>query len=90
MKKNLSEEQIDDLVVAQAEDPTAWNSPIQVEMDTSISLQLSPELAARAAFLSRLHHQSNVEEWLKAIVLERIRFEEGAFAALKNSLAAAQ
>jgi len=85
--KHLSEEQIDEIVIAQAENDTAWEEPILVHRDISPAMSLPPELAARAAFFARLHKVPSVEEWLRSIVQERIDFEEAAFAGLKQALA---
>jgi hypothetical protein len=86
-QKRLSEEQIDEIVTAQAEDNAAWEEPILVHRDTPVTMSLPPELATRATFLAQLHKVSSVEEWLKNVIQERIDFEEAAFAGLKQSLA---
>jgi hypothetical protein len=86
--KHLSEEQIDDLVIAQAEDDTAWEEPILVSRNIPTAVSLPPELATRAAFFAQLHKVTSVEEWVRSIVQERIDFEEAAFAGLKQSLTA--
>jgi len=84
--KRLSEEQIDEIVIAQAEDDTAWEEPILVCRDIPTAVSLPPELATRAAFFARLHKVPSVEEWLRGIVKDRIDFEEAAFAGLKQAL----
>lgn len=86
--KPLSEEQIDEIVIAQAEDDTAWEEPILVQMTIPTTMSLPPELATRAAFFAQLHKVSSVEDWLRSIIEERIDFEEAAFAGLKQALAA--
>ena len=85
--KHLSEEQIDEIVIAQAEDDTAWEESILVHRDIPTAMPLPPELATRAAFFAQLHKVPSVEEWLRSIIQERIDFEEAAFAGLKQSLA---
>jgi len=85
-KKSLSEDQIDELVIAQAEEDSAWEEPIFVKVDIQSTIELSQELAARAAFFARLHKKSSVEEWITGIIRERIDFEESAFAELKHAL----
>ena len=80
-----SETEIDDIVEAQADDPSAWEGPIHMRMKSS-TMRLSAELAARAAFFARLHHASSVDDWLKRIIKERIDFEEAAFSGLKRDL----
>ena len=86
--KHLPEEQIDEIVIAQAEDDTAWEDPVWVYRDAPTAMSLPPELATRAAFFARLHKVTSVEEWLRGIIEERIDFEEAAFARLKQALAA--
>jgi len=89
-KKNatgiLSDEEIDRIVVAQADDESAWGKPIKVRPPKSSTMRLPSELAARAAFFARLHRESNMENWLKRIIRERIDFEEAAFSGLKRDL----
>lgn len=83
----LSEAEIDALVIAQAEDDTAWEAPIHVQRAQSTSIALPADLAARAAFLARVHRQSSMEVWLRRIITERIELEEAAFVGAKRELA---
>jgi len=87
-KKKLSEHAIDQAVVAQADDDAAWEKPIRVRRTKSASLSIPPDLAARAAFLARLHRTRNVEEWLTHVIQERVELEEAAFVGAKQDLAA--
>jgi hypothetical protein len=82
----LSEEEIDKIVIVQADDDSAWEKPIHVRKKKQTSLSLPSELAARAAFFARLHRESNVESWLRRIIQERIDMEEAAFTGLKRDL----
>ena len=81
-----AEEEIDKIVVAQADDDSAWEEPIQVEMAKAASLSISAKLAARAAFLAKLHREKSLEEWLTRIIRERVELEEIAFAEVKREL----
>ena len=85
--KTLSANEIDKIVVAQADDDTAWEKPVRVRRARPASLSLPSELALRAAFVARLHRETNVNDWLKRIIQERIDLEEAAFAGLKRELA---
>ena len=87
-KKALSEEEVDALVVAQADDDDAWGEPIQVSGKEAASLSLPAGLAARAAFLAKLHKEQSTKEWLRRIIAERIELEESAFMNFKKELAA--
>lgn len=87
-KKMLSEEDIDECVVAQANDDSAWGKPVRVRKPKASSLSLPADLAARAAFLARLHRKASAEEWLRHIIQERVELEEAAFVGAKHDLAA--
>ena len=87
-KKNLSEQEIDQIVVAQANDDSAWEKPIRVRRTKPASLSIPADLAARAAFLAQLHRTKSVEEWLTRIIQERVELEEAAFVGAKQDLAA--
>ncbi len=87
-RKMLSEVEIDDLVVAEAEDDSAWEAPTKVSRKQKTSLSLPVELATRAAFLARLHQAPTAEDWIRKVIEERIQFEEAAFLGLKRDLAA--
>jgi competence protein ComGF len=50
-------------------------------------LSIPAELAARAAFLARLHRQRSIDEWLTHIIQERVELEEAAFVGAKRELA---
>jgi len=59
-KKNgrrLSEEEIDKIVESQADDDSAWEEPIEVRRAKPAPLTIPAELAARAAFLAKLHKE---------------------------------
>ena len=87
-KKNLSEQEIDRMVVAQADDESAWEKPIGVRRPKpTSSLSIPADLAARAAFLAQAHRTQTVDDWLTRIIQERIELEEAAFAGAKQDLA---
>jgi hypothetical protein len=85
--KKLSEDEIDEIVTAEADDDSAWGKPIRVRRAKGANVPLPSELAARAAFFARLHHEIGLEEWVQRIVHERVDLEEAAFAQLKKELA---
>jgi hypothetical protein len=85
-KKKMTENEIDELVEKQAEDSSAWEKPVRTRKTKTASLSIPPELAARAAFLAKLHRKTNVEEWLTRVIQERIELEEAAFVGAKQEL----
>jgi hypothetical protein len=84
--KTLSETEIDAFVIADADDDQAWEEPVQVQKSVGPSLQISPTLAERAAFLAKLHRERSLEAWLMRIIEERVELEEGAFLQAKREL----
>ena len=85
-RKQLTEEEIDRIVESQADDDLAWEKPIQARKARSASLSLSAELAARAAFLAKLHRDKSVEDWLTKVIKERVELEEVAFNEAKREM----
>ncbi len=83
----LREEAIDALVVSQSEDESAWEAPLAVVRSKPASLSIPGDLAARAAFLARLHREAGVDKWVERIVRERVELEESAFNQAKKKLA---
>ena len=83
----LSEQQIDTIVVAQADDDSAWDEPVRVRRAEAASLSIPADLAVRAAFLARLHRTKSVQEWLTRVIQERVELEEAAFVGAKQELA---
>ncbi len=85
--KRLSEQEIDQIVTAQANDDSAWGKPISVRRTEPASLSIPANLAARAAFLAQLHRTKSLDDWLTHIIQERIEIEEAAFIGVKQDIA---
>ena len=83
----LDQQAIDQLVIAQADDESAWEGPIRVKKSKPAPLAIPGDLAARAAFLARLHHEAGVDKWVERVLRERVELEEVAFAEAKKELA---
>ena len=81
----LSEQEVDRIVIAQATDDEAWEKPVRVRRAKPTSVSISAE---RAAFLARLHRKSSLEEWLTGIIEERVALEETVYSGVKQELAA--
>jgi hypothetical protein len=84
----VTEEEIDQKVIAQADDDSAWEPSIRIRKSKATSVTLPSELASRAAFFARLHREGSLENWLKRIIQERIDIEEAAFSGFKKELLA--
>lgn len=82
-----NDEQIDELVVVETRDDSAWEPPIRAKRSTRASLSIPGELASRAVFLARLHHEAALDKWVERVVRERVEIEELAFAEAKKKLA---
>jgi len=80
---------IDRIVTVQADNGSAWDKPIRVWKDKPVSLSISAELTARAAFLAQIYRTKSVEEWLPQVIQERVELEEAAFVGVKQELAKA-
>ena len=87
LKPKLTQDQIDRIVTAQADDDSTWQKAVVVRRPKSTSLSIPAELAARAAFLAKLHREGRVDKWVERIVRERVEIEESAFTAAKKTLA---
>ncbi len=84
--KRLPDSEIDKIVETQADDVSAWGKPKSVRRAKAAALSLPAKLAARAAFLARLHREKNVENWLARIIKERVELEEVAFSEAKRTM----
>ncbi|MBI3696938.1 MAG: hypothetical protein HY238_19160 [Acidobacteria bacterium] len=83
----LDQEAIDRLVISQSDDESAWEAAIRVKRSKPASLSIPGELAARAAFLARLHREAGVDKWVERVLRERVELEEVAFTEAKKRLA---
>jgi hypothetical protein len=87
-RKAMSEEEIDRVVISQADRDTAWEKPVKAHRAKSTSVLIPAALAAQAAFFARLHREPNLSNWLKRIIQERLDIEEAAFTGSKKDLLA--
>ena len=85
-KKKLTDEQIDEIVASQADDDSAWEKPIRIRRAKPGSVCLPPQLAARVAFLAKLHREHDVGDWLTRVIKERVELEEVAFTEAKREM----
>jgi hypothetical protein len=83
----LTQEEIDERVIAQAEDDSAWEPLVQVTRKQA-AIGLPGSLAQRAAFLARLHRERNLQTWIERVIRERVELEERAFTQARRELRA--
>jgi len=83
----LAEQEIDQIVVTQAEEDAAWGKPVRVRKTKTVRVPLPSALAALVAFFARLHREPSMEVWSERIIQERLDLEEATFAGLKRDLA---
>ena len=86
-KVKPTQDQTDEIVIGQADEDCAWERAVVVKRPKSASLSIPADLAARAAFLAKLHRESQLDKWVERLVRERVEIEESAFAAAKKTLA---
>jgi predicted DNA-binding protein len=84
-KRKLTEEEIDRLVIAEADDASRWGKPITVK---PTSIRFSPAIIEKAKYFAKLHKTRGYQTWLKQIVEERIKLEEKFLSDFKQELKA--
>ena len=86
-KTPLTEREIDEIVVAQADDDAAWGRSVTARKAKPTNVPLPAPVATRAAFFARLHREKSVDAWIERIIRDRLDLEEAAFADVKRELA---
>lgn len=84
--RSRNESAIDELVTAQANDERAWTAPIHARRTKPIAISLSPSLATQATYFARLHHERDLDSWVRRVVQERLDWEQAALAVVKRRL----
>ena len=85
-QETLSEAEIDQIVETEANNDSAWETPIIVQKQPT-SLSIPSELAIKAAFLAGLHQETDVQAWIIRLIRERLELEEAAYLEIKHDLA---
>ena len=82
-RKKLTEEDIDELVIAEANDMAKWGKPVAVRPTI---IRFSTSVIEKAKYLAKLHNTRGYQTWLKQIVEERIKLEEELLSDIKRGL----
>jgi len=85
-KRKLTEQEIDEIVIREADDINKWEEPISVKASGEASILLSPDTIRKAEYFARLHKYRGYQTWLKRIIEERIKTEEEILKDLKQRL----
>jgi predicted HicB family RNase H-like nuclease len=83
--RRATDDEIDERVIAQAEDDAAWEPLVQVSRKQA-AIGLPGSLAQRAAFLARLHRERSLQTWVERVIRERVELEERAFTQARREL----
>ncbi len=86
-QKKLTEEEIDKIVIVEADDMSKWEKPITV---IPSSIRFSPSIIEKAKYLAKLHNARGYQTWLKQIVEERIELEEKLLSDFERELKTAR
>jgi hypothetical protein len=85
-RRVISEQEIDQRVIDQADDESVWEAPVNVKKSKSTTVKLPADLTSRAAFFARLHRDGTLDNWLIRVIQERLDIEEAAFSGFKKEL----
>jgi hypothetical protein len=80
-----TQEEIDERVIAQADDDSAWEPLVHVSRKQA-AIGLPASLAQRASFLARLHRERDLQAWIERVIRERVELEERAFTQARREL----
>jgi len=85
-KKKLTEEEIDEIVISEADDITKWEEPISVKPLGTALIRLSPDMIEKARYFAKVHNYHSYQIWLKRVIEDRIKTEEEILKELKQDL----
>jgi hypothetical protein len=80
----LTEAMLDEQVIAQADDDQAWTKPVRVRKANPAAISLLPRQAEQAAYFARLHHERDLNAWIRRVVQERLDWEQASLTMVKR------
>ncbi len=85
-KRELTEQEIDEIVISEANDISKWEEPISVKPSGAASIRLSPDTIRKAKYFAKLDKYRGYQTWLKQIIEDQIRTEGEILKELKQRL----
>lgn len=76
MKKKITQKEIDDLVIKQADDDHAWEGWKDANPARPVSIRLSEKTIASLKTLAKLHREKGYQTLLKKWIAERLIYEQ--------------
>jgi hypothetical protein len=74
-KSKLTEDEIDEIVIRQADDPSAWGKLVHVKAMSVVPIPLSPRLIEKAKVIARRRRMKGYQAWMQRVIQERIKLE---------------
>ena len=71
----MTEEEIDEIVIRQADDPSAWGKFVHVRAMSVVPISLSPKLIEKAKAIARRRRMKGYQAWMQRVIQERIKQE---------------
>ena len=80
IKTSKKDKTVDDIVIKEANESSAWDSEKKVTPKLSpTSIRLSTRTIERAKFFAKVHKERGYQTWLKRIIEDRINTEYELF-----------
>ncbi len=78
MNGKLTEKEIDEIVIREADDDSAWGKPVKVKAISVVPISLSPELIEKAKVIARRRRMKGYQSWMQRVIRDRIKEESNA------------
>jgi hypothetical protein len=76
MKKKLTQKEVDEMVISQADDDNAWGKWIAANPARPVSIRLSQKTVASLKVLAKLKKEKGYQTLLKKWIDERLIYEQ--------------
>ncbi|MEO8167514.1 MAG: hypothetical protein ABI623_04645 [bacterium] len=75
-KIKLSEREIDEIVIRQADNKSAWGKSVHLKAFSVVPISLSPKLIEKAKMIARRRRMKGYQVWMQQVIRDRLK-EEG-------------